>query len=133
MKDYFWTYGENCYYRPEKPIKSDEALSNQLGHLSYINKKCKFDEQFYRAVKHALYIPYGFEIKFSGEGEMIFHQSEDLWVGIPLKHFRVRLRFPVHRFFHTLFTDMRWGLGHIGPNSIRKICAFIVWCTELNM
>ncbi|KAK1382822.1 hypothetical protein POM88_020557 [Heracleum sosnowskyi] len=53
--------------------------------------------------------------------------------GIPLEHFRAGLRLPMHRFFHTLMVDMRLGLGQLGPNSIRKICAFIARCTELGL
>ena len=34
---------------------------------------------------------------------------------------------------HTLLTDRRLGLGQLGPNFIRKICAFIAWCTCLGL
>lgn len=55
------------------------------------------------------------------------------WVGIPLEHFRAGLRLPLHRFFYTLFADMKLALGQLGPNSIRKICAFIARCSELGL
>ena len=56
-----------------------------------------------------------------------------MWVMIPLEHFRAGLRLPLHRFIHTLFVNMKLALGQLGPNSIRKICAFIARCTELSL
>ena len=56
-----------------------------------------------------------------------------MWVGIPLEHFRTGLQLPLHRFIHTLFVNMRLALGQLGPNSIRKICAFIARCTGFEL
>ena len=56
-----------------------------------------------------------------------------MWVGIPLEHFRTGLQLPLHRFIHTLFVNMRLALGQLGPNSIRKICAFIARYKELSL
>lgn len=65
------------------------------------------------------------------EDEKIWHRCVEGWVGIHLDHFRAGFRLPMHMFIHTLLVEMRLGFGQFGPNSIRKICAFIARCTEL--
>lgn len=39
----------------------------------------------------------------------------------------------VRRFIHSLLVVVRQRLGQICPNSIRKICAFIVRCSKLKL
>lgn len=128
---YFKTYGRACYHKPGDARFSDDILKSHLGKLEYINKECTFDRAFLGAVRYAFQILENYEIRMPEDGEFIYCRGGDLWVGIPLEHFRAGLRLPLHRFFHTLLRDMRLGLGQLGPNSIRKICAFIARCTEL--
>lgn len=130
-KLYFKVYGRGCYHRAGEAKIPDDILKGELGRLEYINKRCTFDRDYLWAVRYAFQIPEEYEIKMPEEGEFIYHRGGDLWVGIPLEHFRAGLRLPMHRFFHTLLKDLRLGLGQLGPNSIRKICAFIARCTEL--
>nr|XP_017238832.1 PREDICTED: uncharacterized protein LOC108211678 isoform X2 [Daucus carota subsp. sativus] len=132
-EDYFQVYGKECYREPGGAITSDAILSSQLRDLEYVNKPCEFRPEYLDVVKQAFQIPDDYEVRMPKEGEMIYHRGDDLWVGIPLEHFRAGLRLPMHRFFHTLVSDMRLGLGQLGPNSIRKICAFIARCTDLKL
>ncbi|KAL1819648.1 hypothetical protein ACET3Z_014517 [Daucus carota] len=132
-EDYFKTYGEECSREPGGARISDALLSNQLGELEYINKPCEFRSEYLDVVKQAFQIPDEYEVRMPREGEMVYHRGDDLWVGIPLEHFRAGLRLPLHRFIHTLLSDMKIGLGQLGPNSIRKICAFIARCTDLKL
>lgn len=37
------------------------------------------------------------------------------------------------RFIHSLLVDKRLGLGKLGPNSVRKVSAFISRCTILRL
>ena len=131
--DYFRTYGEACFHRSEGAVISDAVLSSQLKELEYINMPCSFKPENLEAVRQAFQIPEEYEVRMPREGEMVYHRGDDLWVGIPLEHFRAGLRLPMHRFMHTLLTEMRLGLGQLGPNSIRKICAFIARCTDLGL
>lgn len=111
----------------------DEFLQKELGGLEYINKPPNFDEDYLKEVRYAFQIPEKYKIRVVAEGERIWHRGGEGWVGIPLDHFRAGLRLPIHRFFHTLHTDMRLGVGQLGPNSVRKICAFIARCTEMGL
>lgn len=132
-ENYFKMYGSSCSYRVKSDIMFDEGSKNKLGSLEYINKPCLFDEDMLHYVRYAFQIPSNIEIRMPEEGEKIYYRSKDLWVGTPLEHFRAGLRLPLHRFIHSLLVGMRLGLGQLGPNSIRKICAFISRCTTLKL
>lgn len=132
-EDYFRSYGVGCYFRPTFGIIPDSTLNHNLEGLEYINKLCNFDSDYIEEVRYAFQIPMEYEIRAATEGEKIYHKGGDVWVGIPLDHFRARLRLPLHRFIHSLLVGMRLGIGQIGPNSIRKICAFVARCAELNL
>lgn len=132
-EDYFRSYGMGCYFKPKFGTISDLALDQNLAGLEYINKSCNFDNDYLEEVRYAFQIPMEYEIRAAAEGEKIYHRGRDVWVGIPLDHFRAGLRLPLHRFIHSLLVGMRLGIGQIGPNSIRKICAFVARCTELNL
>lgn len=132
-EEYFKSYGEACFHEPEWVNVTDEILSGELGELEHINRPCNLDPSYFSVVRAAFQIPSTYEVRMPEEGERIYHRGGDMWVGIPLEHFRAGLRLPLHRFFHTLFTSMRLALGQLGPNSIRKICAFIARCSELGL
>lgn len=132
-EDYFRVYGPSCSYRMKSDVMSDKGLKDRLGSLEYISKPCLFDEDMLYHVRYAFQILADVEIRIPEEGEKIYCRSGDLWVGIPLEHFRAGLRFPLYRFIHSLLVGLRLGLGQLGPNSIRKICAFITRCTTLRL
>lgn len=116
----------------KRGVISNSFLDGVLGGFEYMTKPCDFDEAYTEVIRHSFQIPKEFKIHVPRKRKKI-SSSGDHWVGIPLEHFRAGLRLPLHRFIHTLLVEMRLGLGQLGPNFIRRICAFIARYVDLGL
>lgn len=66
-------------------------------------------------------------------GERIFEKPDGKWIGVPIQHFRNRLRFPLSQFIKDVLSMAGCGLGQLAPNSFVLLSAFLAHCHEKNI